>query len=417
MKSLKSIVAASLLLAASAPGYADCAADATVRDVRESFALGQKAERAGDLRAAFGHFVAAQEYTCEPNPVAAAAAARAAALSRPLAQAAGAKGDHAAAFDFYERGGHFRDADRALMAWTDAKPDDPELYLRAVKHFEYRASTAFPENESVRLAVTGSYGPDSSFLARVRGMPTRGVERALIAEATAFDDNYLQQRLALAQSRPENLLDSTARQKYIASAQALHARHPGDALSESRKALDLVRQWRLATTDPEEARLFDRRREERANVRVTALTGKYAGAPDLLAAAEDYLVHAGSTDEARARRASGIRSQAEKLGDAALAKQKLMLAGDYYAAARAEDKARRVQEQLNARAQQQLQPAIDSARQAAQDLAAGFSDPAQVAAMQQQAREMQRRLQESAAAGRKPAAQKSSEDLAKELGM
>ncbi len=417
MNSLKSIITAALLLAASAPVYADCAADASVRDVTNSYKQGQNAEKAGDLRAAFGHYVAAQEYTCDPNPVARAAAERAAGLSRPLAQAAIAKGDHAAAFDFYEGGGQFRDADRALITWTEARPDDPALYTKAAKHFEYRASGAFRENESVRLSVTGKYELDPALPAHVRGMPLRGVERALAAEAKAFDEKYLQQRLALSQSRPENPLDSAALQKYTASAQALQKSHPRDIFEESRDALELVRKWGLATTDSGEERQFEQRRQERALARVAALTGKYAAAPDLLKEAVDYVAYTDATGEARTARAVQIRSQSEKLGDAAMAQQKLMLADDYYAIAGAEDKARRAREQLNARMQQQMQPGIDAARKAAEDMAASYADPAKVAAMQQQAREMQRQMQETAAAGRSPAAQKSRDDFAKELGL
>ena len=64
-----------------------------------------------------------------------------------------------------------------------------------------------------------------------------------------------------------------------------------------------------------------------------------------------------------------------------------------------------------------MQPAIDEARKNAEAMAATFADPAKVAAMQQQAREMQRQMEESAAARRTPAAQKSRDDLAKELGL
>ncbi len=417
MKSLKFIFAAALLLAASAPVYADCAADASVRDVTNSFSKGQNAEKDGDLRAAFGHYVAAQEYTCDPNPVARAAAERAAQLSGPLAQAALAKGDHAAAFEFYEGGGRFRDADRALVAWTDAMPDDPALYTRAARHFEYRASEAFRENESVRLSVTGKYELDPTLPARVRGMPQRGVERALAAEAKAFDEKYLQQRLALSQSRPESPLDSAALQKYTASAQALQRNYPRDGFEASRDALELVRKWGLATMDPQEERQFEQRRQERALARVAALTGQYAAAPDLLKEAVDYVAYAEATDEGRTARAVKIRSQAEKLGDTAMAQQKLMLADEYFAIAGAEEKSRRAKERLNASLQQQMQPGIDAARKAAEDMAASFADPAKVAALQQQAREMQRQLQESAAAGRGPAARKSSDDLARELGL
>lgn len=417
MKSMHTLFAATMLLAASAPGFADCAAEASVRDVTEAFAKGQKAEKAGDTRTAFEHFVVAQEYTCEVNPVAGSAAARAAALSKPLAETATAKGDREAAFDLLERGGHFQAADQALLAWADANPDDANLYLKSVQHFEYRTSPAFSENEVARLKVTGKYTVDNGLVERVRGMPKRGVDRALDAETAAFDEQHLRQRLALVQSRPENLLDEEARKQYTSSAQALQARHPGDALSESRTALDRVRQWSQAAGNAGERRAFDKRLMERANLRITALTGPYAGAPDLLAGASDYLTFLALDDRARAGREAAIRIQAERLGDTAMARDKLLLASDYFAVARADDKARIAQERFNARQQQQMRPAIDAARRDAQELAASFGDAAQIEAMQKQAREMQRKIQESKATGRKPAEQKSRDELAKELGM
>ena len=50
--------------------YADCAADATVADVRKAQARGQQLEKSGDARGALAAYVAAQTYTCEANPVA-----------------------------------------------------------------------------------------------------------------------------------------------------------------------------------------------------------------------------------------------------------------------------------------------------------------------------------------------------------
>jgi hypothetical protein len=417
MKTFKALLVSSLLLGVAGQAVADCAADATVRDVNTAFAKGQKADKAGNAKSALNFYVEAQAYTCDPNPVAAAAAGRAAALAKPLGDAASAKGDHRAAFESFENGGHFKDADRALIAWTSAQPDDPELYEKARVHFDSRASASFRENEKTRLAITGAYSLDSSFVARVKSMPTTGVERALQAEARAFNDAYLQKRLELVQSRPENPLDTAATQQYLTKAQALQKQFPKDALGESQQALELVRRWGVKTTNVSESAAFERRRNERAQVRVTALTSKYAAAPDLLGAAKDYLSHLEGGSEAAAPRLAKIRSLAEKHGDAAANKQKLMLAVDYYRVAGADAKAERANEQMQARAQQQMQPAIDAAKRDAAAMAESFGNPEQIEAMKRQAEAMQRQLRESAAAKQTPAAKKSRDDLAKELGM
>lgn len=417
MKTVSSLIAAVLLCAGAGLAHADCAADATVREVTASFAKGEQAEKAGDTKAALGHYVAAQEYTCDPNPVAGKAAARAAAIAKPLGDAAAAKGNHEAAFDFYQRGGHFRAADKALIDWTAARPDDPELYDKARQHFEYRASPAFQQNEKVRIGVTGAYSLDASFMTRVKNMPTAGVERALLAEAAAFQDTYLQKRVALVQSRPEDPLDVAGQQQYVARAQALAAQFPRDHLRESRDALELVRRWGVKTVNAGEREAFERRMQERAQTRIAALTQKYPADPGLLEAATDYVTYLAGESAGKDARIVAIKSQAEKLGDAAAAKQHLMLAAEYYGVAGADAKAQRANEQLRVMAQSRMQPAIDAARRDAEALAAQFADPAKRAELQRQAQEAQRAMQESAKAKRTPAAKQSDDDLARQLGM
>ena len=78
---LRAALACSLLVAASS-AYADCAADATVADVQRLFAAAQKFEHEGRDDRAFHAYIGAQQYTCEPNPVAKQAAQRAAVLPR-----------------------------------------------------------------------------------------------------------------------------------------------------------------------------------------------------------------------------------------------------------------------------------------------------------------------------------------------
>jgi hypothetical protein len=46
----KLLVATALLLSAASPVFADCAADATVREVRDAFARGQQKEQEGNAR-------------------------------------------------------------------------------------------------------------------------------------------------------------------------------------------------------------------------------------------------------------------------------------------------------------------------------------------------------------------------------
>lgn len=231
MKRIAHLFIAALGTLAAADATAACTATATVADVRAAYARGEQQEKAGDVLGALGAYVAAQDYTCEINPVDAEAARRAARLAKPLADAAKARGDHAAAFELYEMGGHFAAADAALVAWAGSEPDDPALYVKALRHFNDRNSRAFAANEELRLLVTGPYRPEPRHMAAVKSMPVRGVERALAAEAEAF-----------------------------ASV------HPREAMQASLGALEMVRAWEHAV-DPKLAATFARLRVERANAR------------------------------------------------------------------------------------------------------------------------------------------------------
>lgn len=421
MKRIASFALASLGLLATGTALADCAADATVAEVREAYARGQQREKAGDARGALGAYVTAQQYTCELNPVDAEAARRAAALARPLGDAAKARGDSAAAFELYEMGGHFAAADSALMAWAATQPDDVSLYVRVRDHFSYRSQPAFAANEELRLLTTGAYHPDPRHLALVKAMPVHGVERALADEATAFDEQYLAAYQALIRSRPANLTDFTAVQQFTARAQAFHAQHPRDALKESLQALQRVQAWEREV-DAKRAAGLAKFRVERAASRASLLTGQYADTPALLEQALDYLAHGTGDTAAREPALLQVRRQAEGLGDAAAAKQSFELAIEYYGIARADAKAERMRAQRQAQAQQQMQPAMLAMQRDAAALKAQFSDPQQVAEMKRQALEAQRAIQ----AGATPKARntptsnsssKSADALAAELGM
>jgi hypothetical protein len=418
MKRIASFALAAAGLLFTGNVLADCAADATVADVRAAYARGQQREKAGDARGALGAYVSAQQYTCELNPVDADAARRAAALARPLGDAAKARGDHAGAFELYEMGGHFAAADGALIAWAGTQPDDVSLYAKVRQHFSYRTLPAFAANEELRLLVTGAYQADPRHLALVKAMPVRGVERALADEATAFDEQYLAAYQALIRSRPENLTDFAAVQQFTARAQAFQAQHPRDALEASLDALQRVQAWEREV-DPKLAASLAKFRVERAASRATLLTSKYADTPRLLEQALDYLGHGTGDSAAREPALVKVRRQAEGLGDTAAARQSFELAIEYYGIARADAKADRIRAQRQAQAQQQMQPAILAMQRDAEALKAQFSDPQKVAEMQRQALEAQRAIQAGATAKPRNTSSnsKSADALAAELGM
>lgn len=422
MKHMATLVLAAAGLITTGQALADCAAEATVAEVRAAYARGQQREQAGDARGALGAYVSAQQYTCDPNPVEADAARRAAALARPLGDAAKARGEHEAAFELYQKGGHFAAADSELLAWSAAAPDDPALYARVREHFSYRAEPAFAANEKLRLQVTGAYQPDPRHLALVKAMPVRGVERALAGEAAAFDERYLAACQALLRSRPQDPTDMAALQQFNARAQAFHAQYPRDALGDSLQALERVQAWERAA-GPALAATLAQHRSERATARAAVLTSRFADTPKLLEGALDYLELAAGDSAAREPGLLKVRRQAEQLGDQAAARQSLDLAIEYYDIARADAKRQQLQARREVQVQQRMQPAIAAMQRDAAAIQAQLADPQYVAELKRQALEAQRALQADAQKrGNAPArksgdARQSTDALAAELGM
>lgn len=416
MRNLATCMLGAVALLAAGPALADCAADATVNDVRQAYARGQQKEKAGDARGALGAYVAAQEYTCDPNPVAAEAARRAAAIAKPLGDAARAKGDHAAAFDFYERGGHFAAADRELLARIESAPDDASLYGEALRHTQYRALPAFQKNEASRIQATGPYVLDAGLVKALAAMPMKAADRALAVEAAAFDEPWFAQYMALIGSRPENPTDFAALQQFGSRMQAFQAAHPKDPLRAPLEALSQLRNWESRVVDEKLAETLARRRAERADARAAVLVQKYAAAPQLLDLAIDYLGQSSADSTTREPRVQKVRRQAEALGDAALAAKRYQLAIDYFGVAGARDKEDRSRNALQAMAQQQMQPSIAAMQRDAEALRAQFADPQKIAEMQRQAQEAQRALQ-SGQQARKPQSGSSADALAAELGL
>lgn len=417
MKRIAFCIVGVLGLIAADGAFADCAADATVADVRKAQARAQQLEQRGDARGALAAYVAAQAYTCQPNPVAAEAARRAAALARPLGDAARARGDHAAAYDYYERGGLFAAADGEMLQRIQAAPDDLALYAEALRHVRNHGLPAFQANEAVRLAVTGAYALDPSLARAVEAMPAQATERALAAEAASFDEAWYAQYAALVRARPENPTDVSALQQYASRMQAFQSQRRGDPLRDPVDALARVQQWQSQVMDNAQADALARRRAARAEARAALLTQKYADAPKLLALAIDFLGHSAGDSEAQAPRMQKVRRQAETLGDAALAKKRYQLAIDYYDVAGADDKAGRARSQLQALAQQQMQPAVAALQRDAEALKAQLSDPARIAEMQRQAQDAQRALQRSAQEQNGRNGRRSADELAAELGL
>lgn len=418
--SLYSAIVAALALGAANSAFADCAADATIADTQQSFSRAQKMEAAGNLNAAFHNYVAAQAYTCDPNPVELEAARRAAPLALQLGGEAEKKRDFGRAFELYDQGGQYAAADRALLAWIRANPDDPSVFGRAREATGYRALPAFTSNNKIRLGVTGSYRMDPALQAEVLAMPQKGFDRAMQKEMATFNEDFLKYLVQRSQTRPDDLADMAALQSWGKTQEALAQKwiaKGGDPIKLSRDSLGLADTWARATYDQALSTKLMSQLDHRQESRAHLLTTSYAGAPELLDTAINYQMNVRLIDDAARRsRTDAIRTQAGQLGDAANAKQRYGLAADYYRVAKQDAKAVEAQDKQQKLAMAKMQPQIDQAKQHAERMKAEYSDPAKVEAMKEQARKMQQSIQQQQQANAKSNAKKA-DDLEKELGM
>lgn len=421
---MNSIISGSILallcLGATGNAFASCAAESTPAQAQRAYVNGQKFERAGDIDDAFAAYLDAQADTCDPNPVAAQAARSAGALALRLGSAAEKKADYRKAFDLYDAGGQYTAADRALMAWVRANPDDPWIFTKVREAFDYRTLPAFQSNNEIRLRATGAYRPDPKNIAEVQAMPAQGAQRALQKETAAFSEEYLRGLVQQVQSRPDDQTDFAATQAWINSQQSFlqkWSQHSsGDPLKTSRKALDLVHSWSAATTDLALGEKLAAQRNQRLEQRVATLTKSYSGAPALLEAAIAYQLSVHAEDATKRARVAAIKAQASQLGDAANARQRHGLAAEYYSVAGEEAKAQAALDTQQQLAMNRMQPQIDQMKQQAEQLQKQFSDPAKVQAMKDQALATQKSMQQQRQTNAKANAKKA-DDLEKELGL
>ena len=406
-------------LALTGPAFADCVGS-TVKDVKRSYESAQTSEKRGNKEDALRLYHAAEDYVCENvNPYAADAAKRAAPLGLELGGAAEKAGNFSKAAELYENGGHFVLADRAYMATVRLGQDSPDVFQNARSYFDTRSLESFQSNNADAIKVTGAYHPDTKYIAEVKAMPPKGLERAAQREVVAFNEQYLRDVVQTTQARADDMTDSAALQRTMTSQQALAQKwQQKDLMKQSRQELELMRQWGSIANDAAFEKSADAQVTQRIEQHVQLLTQKYSGAPQLLDDAMDFvrILHLDPVKEEP--RIAGLKSQASKLGDDADAKQRYTLAVDYYQVAGNDAKSDAVRAKRDQLAMQKMQPGIDAAKRQAEEMQKQFGDPAKVQAMRDQAEAARKSLQQRQQQGAtKQANRKSAEELEKELGL
>lgn len=383
-------------LVATSPVLADCPGP-FLKDVKSAYQQAQAAEKQGNQSAALRLYAQSEGGVCEgANPYEADAARRASSLGLTLGGAAEKKGDWQQAFELYEAGGHFALADRAFMSVTRAKADDPHAYEAARRHFNGRSIESFASNNAAALKVTGAYRPDAKLIAEVSAMPAKGFERASQREMAAFNEQFLRDYVQLIQTRTDDATDATAIQRMISAQQAFAQKwqQSTDPMKSSREALQAMRMWGSNSGDSQLEKHAEALFAQRADQHAQLLAQKYSGAPKLLEDAMDFVTMQGLDAAKSDARLAGLRSQASRLADDAMAKGRYQLASEYYDVVGDSAKSQAASEKQSQAAMAKMQPSIDAARKQAEALQRQFGDPATVKAMREQAEAARRSIQQ-----------------------
>jgi len=405
-------------LLVAGPAFADCPGP-FLRDVKRSYESAKNAERAGNKEAALFAYHASIGDVCEgANPHETDAAKRAIPLAQELGAAAEKSGNFAKAAQLYDAGGQFAAADRAYIQTVRANADNTFTYQGALEYYRNRApDSAFASNNASVLKLAGPYKQDPKYLEEVKAMPAKAIERAIQREAAAFNELYLKDYVQMIQGRGDDPADANGVQRTIAAQQALVQKwKTDDLLKDARAALDNLKMWGITTPDQQLGKTIAAKVAQLAEQHATTLRQKYSGAPKLLEEAMDYYRAMGSENPKVGQSIASVRTQALKLGDEANAKQRYVLAAEYYETADAADKAEAARNRMQQVAMQKMQPSIAQAQKQAEAFAAQYSDPAKVAEMRRQAEATRKAMQERQAAS-KASNQKSADDLEKDLGL
>jgi hypothetical protein len=414
LSTIAAVLAGTLLLIGRT--HADCAGD-TLPDKKRNYERAQASERAGKKEDALRAYRAAEGYACEPrNPYEDDAAKRAAPLGLDLGAAAEKQGDLRRAFEMYEDGGHYAIADRVFMLITRAAQDEPNAYQSALEHYRNREG-AFVSNNAAALKAVPGYKLDPKYMAEVQAMPAKAVERALERERSAWNEQFLREYVQLIQSRPDDVLDTDALQRFGSAQQAFARKwQDTDPAQTSRRALESLKMWGMTGPDENLHKSAQARFVQLVAQRATTLRTAFHGAPKLLEEAMSYYRMVNGEQAQLEGQLRAIRAQAVQLANQANAEQRYMLASEYYDVADEPAKAEAARAKQQQLAMQKMQPSIDEARKQAEEMQKQFADPAQVEAMRRQAEAARQSLQQQQQAAKKRN-QKSADDLEKELGL
>lgn len=408
------------LLVAAPAALADCVADTTVAEAKLDYQQGAQLEARGDAMGALRAYEAAQGYVCEDggNPVAKAAAGKAAALAGKRGQQAEAQGHHYAsdnaspgAFQWYEAGGHYAAADRSLVAALRKNPQDLALSAFAQEHFQRRGEPYFLANHQLQISAAGPYTRDKTHAEFVAGLPISNIERLLKQAAGHVPDAYLKEWAALdhrqVTAKPHDIAASIQLQQ---QAGQFEQTWQSNRLDDTLKLFQQANSWTQQLRDHARAEQLRERIDRARILHADRLLAGYAGVPDVMQSALD----AYQASDAQAK-VDATQRRAGQLADEAMKAQQYQRAARFYYLAEQYEQEQLANAQYQAE-QDAMAEAMSSgyAAQAAQ-LRTRYSNPEQIQALQQKAMEMQKQLEQQSSG--QPGFEAETDALEQELGL
>ena len=394
----------------SAPVLADCVADLSVSEAKRAYQQGQALEAKGQLWEAINEYDRAQGYVCETggNPVAQQALVKAMALGTRQGKSEEQKGNlfndgkPIGAFQWYEKGARFADADHVLIAALKKAPDNMPVAAFAQEHFKLRAQDYFANNNRAAITLGGGYQLDPGYEPYVANLPTANIQRLLNSYQSLLPETYLQALAQLAQQKdaikPGDQLAALKWQQ--ASHEFVQHWHSsdtgtggkqGDRLEAVRDLFAQAWQWTQQVRDYRAADSLRAKIDQARLAHAERLLKSYTSTATLWESARDVY-----RDLDQSAQLNLLTQKAKTYADQAMTAGYYQRASEFYYLIEDYDNEQLARTKLEAQAAQVAQQLpMASAAQLA-ELQKLYSNPQHIQELQQQAINMQQQLEEQA---------------------
>jgi hypothetical protein len=420
---MKRLLTTSLALLVIVAPYcvADCVADLSVADAQHALQQGSTLETQGKLWDAIKQYDTAQGYVCEQggNPVARQALRKAMALGSKQGKLEQDKGNlfndgkPAGAFQWYEKGAHYAAADQALIAALKQTPTNLQLSAFAQEHFKTRSQNYFLANNKMAIDATGGYTLDQAFDSYVSGLPASNIDRLLASYQSLLPDTYLQALVRLEQQKdalqPGDIAGAISAQQ---AATQFEQQWQTDRLEEVRTAFDEAFSWTQQVRDYKAADVLRAKIDQARLSHADRLSTSYAASVKLMESALQFYRQHNKDDKINA-----LEKKARRYAEQAMAEKHYQRASAFYLLLNDYDNEQLARAALETQQQHLATEAqMGSAAQLA-ELQKMYSDPKNIQQLQQQALELQNKMEAQRKNADTGKYQQETDALAEDIGL